>query len=107
MDDTQRSSAFAAFSEAVQIAGTQSAFERATGAKQQNVSNWLKAGKPLPGEYVIKAEQAFGISRHALRPDLYPTDQSSSPCGDAPPSVGPSGSIVLCDRAALSHRGDA
>lgn len=52
----------------------QSMFARAIGTSQQLVSYWLKNGRPLPGEYVLKAEAAGFGSRHDLRPDLYPRD---------------------------------
>lgn len=63
-----------AFRAAVEKAKGQSAFARAVGTTQQNVSNWLAAGKPLPAEYVLPAERAgFGL-RTDLRPDIYPSD---------------------------------
>jgi len=62
----------------VSLTSGQSGFERETGAKQQNVSNWLRAHRPLPGEFVLAAERATGVSRHRLRPDLYPIDQHAS-----------------------------
>ncbi|RYG75683.1 MAG: hypothetical protein EON59_17960 [Alphaproteobacteria bacterium] len=63
---------------AVTVAGSQLAFERITGVRQQNVSNWLRRGALLPAEHVIRTEQATGISRHDLRPDIYPVDQHPS-----------------------------
>ncbi len=56
--------------------GNQSRFAKAIGTFQQNVSYWLKKRKPLPGEYVLPAERAGFGSRHELRPDLYPLEQS-------------------------------
>jgi hypothetical protein len=38
--------------------------------------------KSLPAEHVLAVEAATGISRHELRPDIYPV-QSSGP--EAPP----------------------
>lgn len=69
--------------EAVQIAGSQSAFARLLGVSQASVWAWLNDCKPLPtgpvvpaGElnWVLKAEHETGVSRHDLRPDLYPRD---------------------------------
>lgn len=54
------------------FAGNQSKFARAIGTSQQNISNWLRARAKLPGEYVLRAEEVTGISRHVWRPDLYP-----------------------------------
>ncbi|TCP30719.1 YdaS antitoxin of YdaST toxin-antitoxin system [Sphingomonas sp. BK235] len=72
---------------AVKQIGSQAAFERATGAKQQKVSYWLRDGKVLPGEYVLKAEKALQdlgspITRHDLRPDLYPREEAVSQSAD-------------------------
>ena len=36
------------------------------------VSRWLNQSKQLPAEYVLTAEADTGISRHWLRPDIYP-----------------------------------
>lgn len=71
MNDPLHADMVAALAEAVDKAGSQSEFARATGARQQNVSNWLKTGKALPGEFVLKAEEHYGISRHRFRPDIF------------------------------------
>ena len=52
--------------------GNQSAFARAIGTTQQNISNWLRDGRQLPAEYVLKAEQVTRFQRHQWRPDIYP-----------------------------------
>jgi DNA-binding transcriptional regulator YdaS (Cro superfamily) len=64
--------------QAVDLAGGQSAFARIHGVSQPTVWAWLKQGKPLPAEYVLKTEEVTGISRHALRPDIYPVDRKSA-----------------------------
>jgi DNA-binding transcriptional regulator YdaS (Cro superfamily) len=80
--------------EAVRIVGSQSALGRLLGVTQASVWAWLKDGKPLPtgpvaptGElnWVLKVEQATGVSRHDLRPDLYPRESTdeSTPAGAA------------------------
>jgi DNA-binding transcriptional regulator YdaS (Cro superfamily) len=63
-----------AFAEAVRIAGGQSAFGRAVGLSQGYVHELLRDHKPLPAGCVLKAEAATGVSRHDLRPDLYPRE---------------------------------
>lgn len=80
-----------AFKRAVGLAGSQTAFAKATGASQQLISYLLKRKRPLSAKYVLKAEAAFGVPRHALRPDIYPTDPVSA--SDAP-AVKPSGPVV-------------
>lgn len=56
---------------AIDLAGSQTALARAIGKKQQHVEYWLRVDK-VPGEYVLSIERATGVSRHELRPDLYP-----------------------------------
>jgi DNA-binding transcriptional regulator YdaS (Cro superfamily) len=52
--------------------GNQSAFAAAVGTSQQRISYLLAKKKPLPAELVLKTEEAYGIPRHELRPDIYP-----------------------------------
>lgn len=44
------------------------------GVSQATVSRWLAQSKQLPAEYVLAAEALTGVSRHLLRPDIYPVD---------------------------------
>jgi DNA-binding transcriptional regulator YdaS (Cro superfamily) len=78
---------------AVISAGSQSAFGRLIGKRQSTVNDWLKAGKPLPAEHVLKVERHTGISRHDLRPDLYPRE--SAPAAEHVPAS-------IADRDALA-----
>lgn len=68
-----------ALREAVGRAGSQAALARICGVKQPSVWAWLKQGKTLPAEHVLGVESATGISRHRLRPDLYPPGELSHP----------------------------
>lgn len=63
-----------ALAKAVRCVGNQSAFGRLLNKRQSVVSGWLKAGRPLPAEFVLRVEAATGVSRHDLRPDLYPRE---------------------------------
>lgn len=63
-----------AIERAVEVAGSQSAFARQRGVSQPTVWAWLKA-KRLPAEHVLGTEADTGVSRHDLRPDLYPAEQ--------------------------------
>lgn len=65
-----------ALAEAVRKAGSQSAFGRLIGKRQSVVHDWLRDDKPLPAELVLKVEQELGLSRHDLRPDIYPDRKS-------------------------------
>ena len=62
---------------AVLAAGSQSALARKIGLTQQHVWNWLYRMGQVPAEYVIRIEKATGISRHELRPDIYPIEETT------------------------------
>ncbi len=66
-----------ALTRAVNKTGGQSAFARLHGVSQPTVWAWLKQGKSLPAEFVLKTEEATGISRHELRPDIYPVEDAA------------------------------
>ena len=59
--------------------GSQSATGRLLRISQAAVWEWLRKGKVLPAEHVLTIEAQTGISRHRLRPDLYPLDLPPSP----------------------------
>lgn len=65
-----------ALERAIAIAGGQSALARAMGLRQCHVWSWLKRNKRVPASQVIKLEKAVNgiVTRHDLRPDLYPLD---------------------------------
>lgn len=47
--------------------------------KQAHIWNWLNRDKKLEGEYCIPIEKATEgkVTRHQLRPDLYPMEADS------------------------------
>lgn len=55
-------------------AGSQSAMARDLGLAQSTVWRWVEQTKQMPAEYVLKAEALYGVSRHHLRPDIYPRE---------------------------------
>src|SRR3954470_15360776 len=57
---------------AVTRAGSQAALANICNVSQPAVWKWLKEAKQLPAEHVLRVEAATHVSRHALRPDLYP-----------------------------------
>lgn len=67
-----------ALAKAVRKAGSQSAFGRMIGRRQSSVHDWLRDKKPLPAEFVLKVEAETGISRHDLRPDIYPREEQDA-----------------------------
>lgn len=60
---------------AVQIIGNQEKLAEDCGVSQPTISNWKKDNR-VPGEYVLKFEKATNgqVSRHEIRPDLYPLE---------------------------------
>jgi DNA-binding transcriptional regulator YdaS (Cro superfamily) len=69
------------FAFAVRKVGSQVAFGRLIGKSQSVVNDWLRLGHPLPAEHVLAVEAATGISRHDLRPDIYPREPAPRPAG--------------------------
>ena len=68
-----------ALAAAVDIVGGQAKLARILGVTQPNVWHWLHKSERVPGEYVLKIEAATGgkVSRHDLRPDLYPANMTN------------------------------
>ncbi|VVT07232.1 transcriptional regulator [Erythrobacter sp. EC-HK427] len=56
----------------VDAAGTISQLGRDLGIPQSTMSRIVNSSKQLPAEYVLQAERLYGVSRHDLRPDIYP-----------------------------------
>lgn len=65
---------FQALKRAVEAVGSQSEFSRLLGVSQTAVWKWLQSSKRLPAEHVLTVEKATGVSRHWLRPDIYPVE---------------------------------
>ena len=53
---------------------TEQAMAQAFGVTQPTIWRWLNQSKQLPVEHVLHAERLTGVSRHTLRPDIYPFD---------------------------------
>ena len=50
--------------------------------KQQHIWNWLNRDKKVPAEAVLSIERATAttakpVSRHELRPDIYPLEEAA------------------------------
>lgn len=69
----------AALRTAIARAGSQTALARACGLTQPAISLWIKRNKPVPADYVLSIEAATGVSRHLLRPDIYPVEVVTAP----------------------------
>lgn len=53
-------------------AGSLSQMARDLDVPQPTLWKWKNASKRLPAEHVLAAERLYGVSRHDLRPDIYP-----------------------------------
>jgi DNA-binding transcriptional regulator YdaS (Cro superfamily) len=63
-----------AINRAITSAGSQAELARQIGYSQMSVSRWSQGLVPTHPEAVLKIEAATGVSRHDLRPDLYPRE---------------------------------
>jgi DNA-binding transcriptional regulator YdaS (Cro superfamily) len=63
---------FEALKLAISRATTQKAFAESIGISGARVSQLIAQSKQLPAEYVLTVERIYGVSRHNLRPDIYP-----------------------------------
>lgn len=62
-----------ALKQACKAVGGQKPLADRIGTTQAQVWHWLnRAKKGVPAEFVILIEEATGVSRHQLRPDIYP-----------------------------------
>ncbi len=59
----------------IAIAGSQTALAKELGIQQQAISEWLQKGT-IPPHRVLKLEEIVkgAVTRHELRPDIYPRD---------------------------------
>lgn len=60
-------------------AGSKSALARDLGISSTAVWKWFQSTKRMPAEHVLKAESIYGVSRHVLRPDIYPRNHPPAP----------------------------
>ena len=63
--------------EATRRAGGQAKIGVICGKTQPAVSGWIRRMKRLPAEHVLPVEAATGVSRHLLRPDIYPRESAA------------------------------
>ena len=95
MDDSQLRHATAAFADAIRIAGSQTAIAKICDCTPGAISQLVIRGRPLSTRFVLKVEAATGISRHDLRPDIYPLEIPASQSSPIP-----DGRTTVCNAAA-------
>lgn len=61
------------------MAGSDSQLGRDLDIPQSTMWRIIHQSKQLPAEYVLKAERLYGVSRHELRPDIYPRSYPPAP----------------------------
>jgi DNA-binding transcriptional regulator YdaS (Cro superfamily) len=66
-----------ALERAVAACGGQAPLARKIGVKQAHIWNWLNKSLRAPAEYAIAIENATDrmVTRHELRPDIYPSEE--------------------------------
>lgn len=112
---THIESPFEAFRLAVKLAGGQIRFGKLVGRTQGAVSKKLAKGEWIWPETALTVEAATGISRHDLRPDIYPIEPASPDgrrdgqlAGMAPPAPAPPAAGSACPAAgAFRSSGEA
>lgn len=64
---------------AIQRAGSERALADAIETTPQLVKYWAtRSNKGAAAEYVLRIEATTGISRHLLRPDIYPRETAAA-----------------------------
>ncbi|UQN41910.1 helix-turn-helix domain-containing protein [Agarivorans sp. B2Z047] len=68
-----------ALKQAVELLGGQHGAARALETRQGSVWHWINTQKRVPANLAIKLEKATDgkVTRHQLRPDLYPSEEVS------------------------------
>ena len=56
---------------AIKAAGSSVKLAAMLGVKYQSIQYWKRR---IPAERVLEIERVTGVSRHELRPDLYPSE---------------------------------
>lgn len=79
LTEAERRNARQALLRAVAISGSQVRLAASIQVTQQAISKWLQKDGLVPGAYVALVEAATGVSRHCLRPDIYPVEVPHAP----------------------------
>ncbi len=65
---------FEALQAAFAVYRTQENMAEALGVTQPTIWRWLNQSKQVPPQHVLQIEYDTGVSRHDLRPDIYPRE---------------------------------
>ncbi|MDG2515636.1 YdaS family helix-turn-helix protein [Sphingobium yanoikuyae] len=108
-NETWRFTAVRAFHRAIEAVGGQSRAADLLDCTQSNLSQLIKKGSLLPSRHVLRLESASGVSKHLLRPDIYPlslpseSNASGEECEDTLPAYP---ATVACDPTVKLQRKD-
>lgn len=100
---TQPLSPDSALKAAVDRIGSQGRMARLCGVKQPSVWRWVHKMGELPAQHVLKVEEATGISRHDLRPDIYPVETDTALTLAGASGAGP---VAASSRRPAGHSGN-
>ncbi|WCT75018.1 YdaS family helix-turn-helix protein [Sphingomonas naphthae] len=64
------------------LGGNKSEVARVCGCTQANIFQIVEYRRRLPAEFVLPLEARTGVSRHELRPDIYPLEPAVSRATD-------------------------
>ena len=67
-----------ALKSAIAAAGGTTALARVAGVAPPTIHVWLRSTGRIPASRVLAIEAATGISRHELRPDIYPVEDQQA-----------------------------
>lgn len=59
------------------LAGSDSQMARDLNVSQPKIWRWINQSRQMQIEYVLAAERKYGVSRHHLRPDIYPIEHGT------------------------------
>jgi len=96
--------AYQALLDAIHIAGGQAPLAGMCPCTQGNVSQLVRRGSLLPSRFVLNVEAGTGVSRHRLRPDIYPL---SLPAAAAPDVAASDSGVVRRPHAEMQKKGAA
>ncbi|WP_373489975.1 transcriptional regulator [Parasphingorhabdus sp.] len=85
---------------AIEKAGSQAKLAKICGVSSTSVWKWVNYTGEMPPTFVLKAEAATGVSRHELRPDIYPAEDIIEDKGFALPDI----ETMRADRAERERR---
>lgn len=71
---TEHPTPYEALIEATERAGSQAKLATIAGVSTTAVWKWVQSTKQVKAECVLRIEAATGVSRHDLRPDIYPRE---------------------------------